>query len=252
MPDRHADCCPCRWPAPTITRAIAVAPGDFVVVPLGPREMIGVVWGAGHRRGAGAPLQAGDRELERPPCPRSTRRFIEWVADYTLAPPRRGAAMAMSVSAARASRRGRSPPGACPGAGWWRRAMLPARRARVRAVRLAEAGAPTSSATWRAGGRRLRRGQGPGRAAGLIEVVALPLDPALRLPDPGPCRRDAVAGPAGRGAPPARRLVRDAASGRRCSTASPARARPRSISRPSPRRCAAEAPGRWCCCPRSR
>ena len=42
-----------------------------------------------------------------------------------------------------------------------------------------------------------------------------------------------------------------AATRRRCSRASPARARPRSTSRRSPRRCASAA-RRWCCCPRSR
>ena len=39
----------CRWPAPTTIRAAGagVGAGDFVVVPLGKREAVGVVWGDG-------------------------------------------------------------------------------------------------------------------------------------------------------------------------------------------------------------
>ncbi|MBI1180775.1 MAG: primosomal protein N' [Alphaproteobacteria bacterium] len=63
-------------------------PGRFVEVPLGTRRRIGVVWD-GERRGERvdpARLRPVGRVLELPPLPDSTRRFIDWVARYTMAP----------------------------------------------------------------------------------------------------------------------------------------------------------------------
>ncbi|MFM8616154.1 MAG: primosomal protein N', partial [Alphaproteobacteria bacterium] len=76
-------------------------PGSFVAVPLGGRQVIGVVWDEApesqlpeHRL---RPIAA---VLEAPPMPEKLRRFVDWVAAYTLSP--RGAVlrMAMSVPAA--------------------------------------------------------------------------------------------------------------------------------------------------------
>ncbi|MEX0814379.1 MAG: primosomal protein N', partial [Dongiaceae bacterium] len=79
---------------------LGLAPGDFVRVPLGRRELVGVVWG----RGAGAIEAARLRDvlgrLAAPPLPEALRRFVDWVAAYTLAPPGAVLRMAMSVSAA--------------------------------------------------------------------------------------------------------------------------------------------------------
>ena len=52
--------------------ATTLAPGDFVVVPLGRRETIGVVWGAGDGRGRGGEAEAGrSPSSTRRRCPRS-------------------------------------------------------------------------------------------------------------------------------------------------------------------------------------
>ena len=80
----------------------ALAPGDFVEVPLGARRMIGVVWDS-RLGGAPAPaakLKSALRRLDAPPMRPGLRRLVEWVANYTLAPPGAVLRMAMSVPAA--------------------------------------------------------------------------------------------------------------------------------------------------------
>ncbi|MDJ0947422.1 MAG: primosomal protein N' [Alphaproteobacteria bacterium] len=71
-------------------------PGDFVAVPLGPRETTGVVWGQGSGDVAEAKLKPVAGRLEAPPLPEPVRRFIDWVAGYTLAS--RGAVLRMAMS----------------------------------------------------------------------------------------------------------------------------------------------------------
>lgn len=65
---------------------MAVAPGDVVAVPLGPRTVLGVVWD-------GPPDDVPAKKL-RPIVERldgrigeEMRRFVDWIADYTLSPP---------------------------------------------------------------------------------------------------------------------------------------------------------------------
>src|SRR5215470_11964662 len=77
-----------------------LGPGDFVAVPLGRRETIGVVWGSGTGEVADAKLKPVIAKLDVPPLPEVTRRFVDRVAAYTLAPPGAVLRMAMSVSAA--------------------------------------------------------------------------------------------------------------------------------------------------------
>src|SRR5436190_10821133 len=65
---------------------LELAAGDFVSVPLGPRECTGVVWGEGT-----APPNLDNRlkeiseKLEIPPLKPELRKFVDWVAEYTLA-----------------------------------------------------------------------------------------------------------------------------------------------------------------------
>ena len=80
---------------------LVAPPGSFVAVPLGPREMIGVVWD-----GEADPALAARRlknvlaVLDAPPMTESLRRFVEWVAAYTLSAPGAVLRMAMSAPAA--------------------------------------------------------------------------------------------------------------------------------------------------------
>jgi primosomal protein N' (replication factor Y) len=76
-------------------------PGHFVVVPLGGREAVGVVWdGAPDPSLPAHKLKNIQAVLEAPPMGESLRRFVEWVAAYTLSPPGAVLRMAMSAPAA--------------------------------------------------------------------------------------------------------------------------------------------------------
>jgi primosomal protein N' (replication factor Y) len=77
-----------------------VVPGAFVEVPLGPRRLIGVVWGAGEGGVDPKKLREMTALLDLPPMPSALRDFIDWVAGYTLAAPGAVLRMAMSVPAA--------------------------------------------------------------------------------------------------------------------------------------------------------
>jgi primosomal protein N' (replication factor Y) len=74
--------------------------GDFVTVPLGGRRLAGVVWGPGSGTVAEARLKPAGAVLPAPPLPEVSRRFVDWVADYTLSPP--GAVLKMAASVPKA------------------------------------------------------------------------------------------------------------------------------------------------------
>ena len=82
---------------------VTLTPGDVVVVPLGPREITGVVWEADRLPAKDVPdakLRAVRLKLDVPPIAEPMRRLIDWVADYYLAPPAAVLRMALSVSSA--------------------------------------------------------------------------------------------------------------------------------------------------------
>ncbi|NBE07724.1 primosomal protein N' [Paragemmobacter ruber] len=60
--------------------------GDFVEVPLGPRRVLGVVWGPGRGDWDIAKVRAVGRVLEAPPMRAELRAFLGRAADYTLTP----------------------------------------------------------------------------------------------------------------------------------------------------------------------
>jgi primosomal protein N' (replication factor Y) (superfamily II helicase) len=83
-----------------VPEAMEVVPGAIVRVPLGPREVAGVVWD-----GPGEPvdprkLRAISAVFDCPPLDADMRRFIDWVAAYTLTPPGLVARMALRAPAA--------------------------------------------------------------------------------------------------------------------------------------------------------
>lgn len=68
---------------------LEVAPGDAVQVPLGPRQILGVVWDEGRLEGReveAKKLRPIAARLDMPPLSLPMRRLCEWVADYYLAP----------------------------------------------------------------------------------------------------------------------------------------------------------------------
>ena len=153
-------------------------PGDVVLVPLNRREEVGVVWdGAADPAIDDAKLKPITAVLEVVPLPSALRRFVDWVASYTLAFPGDVLAMALRVNALNPD----TPP---PG---WRlaegaAAKLTKGRARVAAV-LAD-GAPRSTA-------ELAREAGVSTSvvramaqAGLLTPVSLPIRPPFARPHP--------------------------------------------------------------------
>ena len=84
----------------SVPTGMTLTPGDFVAVPLGRREVVGVVWGAGTGEVAAGRLRDALHRLDAPPMPDALRRMVDWVADYTLAPPGAVLRMAMSVPSA--------------------------------------------------------------------------------------------------------------------------------------------------------
>ena len=67
--------------------------GDVVQVPLANREVAGVVWSL--RDGQGGNLKKVTGVIEAPNLPATMRKFLDWIAWYTLAP--KGSALAMGL-----------------------------------------------------------------------------------------------------------------------------------------------------------
>ena len=92
-----------------VPQGMTVAPGSVVVAPLGPRQLVGVVWEPER-----APAESvGDNRLrpllhayDVPPIPAALRRLIEWTSDYYLAPM--GAVLRMALPSAGALEGARS------------------------------------------------------------------------------------------------------------------------------------------------
>ncbi len=93
--------------------ALALEPGDVVLVPLNRRAEVGVVWDPpdglpADLAGPGTPpvpdnkLKPVSALLDVPRMPASLRRFVDWVAGYTLTPPGLVLAMALRVNAVQA------------------------------------------------------------------------------------------------------------------------------------------------------
>ncbi|HEV7417129.1 MAG TPA: primosomal protein N' [Tianweitania sediminis] len=79
---------------------MTVVPGSVVRVPLGPREVAGIVWdgeGGGVDPRKLRPISA---VFDCPPITERMRRFVEWVASYTLSAPGMVARMILRVPTA--------------------------------------------------------------------------------------------------------------------------------------------------------
>jgi primosomal protein N' (replication factor Y) (superfamily II helicase) len=84
----------------SVPEDMEVAPGHSVVVPLGKRETLGVVWGEGTGEVPRAKLRDIVGVLPALPMADALRRFVDWVSAYTLSPPGAVLRMAMSVPSA--------------------------------------------------------------------------------------------------------------------------------------------------------
>jgi primosomal protein N' (replication factor Y) len=77
-----------------------VVPGSIVQVPLGPRKVIGIVWDGEVDQVDTSKLKTITEVFDCPPLQASMRRFIDWVANYTISPPGLVARMAIRAPAA--------------------------------------------------------------------------------------------------------------------------------------------------------
>ena len=155
--------------------------GDFVVAPLGPRLLVGAVWGDGKSDDASLPekkLKPIEEVLPVPPLPEAARRFVDWVASYTMSPPGAVLRMSMSVSAALKEPRSMVAYQALP-----RPAALKLTGARKRVLDLLADGPPRGAA-------ELAREAGCGSGvvkglleAGAIEAVEVAARPRFAVPD---------------------------------------------------------------------
>ncbi len=132
----------------------AYALGTLVEVPLGRRQEIGVVWGPGSAGLGESKLKDISGPVPGvPPLPDVSRRFVDWVADYTLSPP--GAVLRMVLSV--------------------REALAPAKRPRRRLAEISDPDAhrpgPDLSPAQSVAATRLVAAVGAGYRATLLDGV---------------------------------------------------------------------------------
>ena len=163
-----------------LPEGVHLHPGDFVRVPLGSRERIGLVLDEAVG-GSGKPL-ARERlktileRLDVPPLPPGSRRFIEWVAGYTMAP--RGTVLRAAMSARAAF----NPPTVRMGVRAGQ--QIPDKLTSARQKVLQAAGDRVWSKSALAGAA----GVGPGVVNGMVKAGLLVMEPmsgkTLPFPDP--------------------------------------------------------------------
>jgi primosomal protein N' (replication factor Y) len=155
-----------------------VVPGSIVRVPLGPREVAGLVWDGDGGNVDARKLRPISEVFDCPPITREMRRFIDWTANYTLSAPGMVARMVLRVPTAFDPEP--------PIEGLKRTAVDPGRMtaARVRVLERARDGlAWTRSGLAHAAGVSLTVIDGL-KALGALETVIIPPRPVVAEPDP--------------------------------------------------------------------
>ncbi len=154
-------------------------PGSFVRVPFGSRDAVGVVWHrASARRVPTARLKAVQGAFDVPPLPAALCRFIEAVAQETLAPLGNVLRLAMSVPAALEP---------LPMRLGYRRPSLegtPVGAVQRRVLAIMEAGSPWPGTALAKAARASAAALRKMAEAGLIEAVELPDSDGPARPDP--------------------------------------------------------------------
>ena len=159
---------------------LALKVGDLVSVPLGAREATGVVWADNVevRAGLHNRLKEVVEKLDVPPLKPELRKFVDWVAGYTLSP--RGMVLRMALRMGEHLGPARERVGVRLAGGLPKR-MTPA-RGRVLAF-LADGLARRKSEV--AHGAGVSAGVVDGLVdEGVLESLVLPPEPVVRAPDP--------------------------------------------------------------------
>ncbi|RAZ87266.1 primosomal protein N' [Mesorhizobium hawassense] len=156
-----------------------VVPGSIVRVPLGPRQVAGIVWDGTVETVDAKKLRSIEQVFDCPPIDRAMRRFVDWIAQYTLSAPGMVARMLL-----------RAPEAFDPEPwieGLQRTLAEPDRLtdARRRVLETAEGGL-----AWTRSGLAHAAGVsstviGGLRAQGVFETVMIPPRPVVAAPDPG-------------------------------------------------------------------
>jgi primosomal protein N' (replication factor Y) len=89
----------------TVPDGMVLAEGDYVRVPLGPRQMTGVVWQVGGKTPDATKLRAVVERYDCPAMPALHMKFIDWVARYYLENPGQVLRMCLRVPEALAGER---------------------------------------------------------------------------------------------------------------------------------------------------
>jgi primosomal protein N' (replication factor Y) len=160
-----------------IPEGLALAPGDIVAVPLGSRRAIGCVWPEGRAQAPpGARLKSISAPLDAPPFATELVKFIDWVADYTLAP--RGMVLRMAL---RLDEQGETPRTGVRISGGAPKRMTAARERVLKVMADGLIRSKTEAA----------RGAGVTASViggliddGALEIAEFPPEPAARPPDP--------------------------------------------------------------------
>ncbi|MDR7034284.1 primosomal protein N' [Mesorhizobium sp. BE184] len=162
-----------------VPAGMRVVPGSIVRVPLGPRLVAGIVWDGKVEELDSKRLRPIDHVFDCPPISASMRRFVDWVAQYTLSAPGMVARMLL-----------RAPEAFDPEPwieGIQRTLAEPDRMtaARQRVLEVAEGGmAWTRSGLAHAAGVSSTVIDGL-RGQGVFETVMIPPRPVVAAPDPG-------------------------------------------------------------------
>lgn len=161
-----------------VPEGMSVAPGSIVRVPLGPREVAGIVWDGPGEAVDPKKLRPISHVFDCPPVEADMRRFVDWVSTYTLSPPGMVARMIL-----------RAPEAFDPEPwieGLRRAAADPDRMtaARARVLEMAGDGQPwTRSGLAHAAGVSSTVVDGL-KAQGVFETVMMPPRPVVAAPDP--------------------------------------------------------------------
>ncbi|HSM39316.1 MAG TPA: primosomal protein N' [Afifellaceae bacterium] len=155
-----------------------LAPGTIVVVPLGPREVIGCVWPDEPDRVPSAKVREIIGICDTRPLTPELVKFVDWVADYTFAP--RGMVLRMVL---------RSPAALEPEAPLTGVRLTGMEPERMTAARRKVMDAAEGGLAWSKSGLAAAAGVSGGVVNGLIEqgvleTVDIPQKPVVGQPDP--------------------------------------------------------------------
>lgn len=153
-------------------------PGQIVQVPLGPRLVPGVVWDGAADKVDEKKLRQVAQIFDCPPVVEPMRRFIDWVAAYTLSPPGLVARMAL-----------RAPAAFDPEAMIEALRLTAQRPERMTAARERVLALAGDGLAWSKSGLAHAAGVSPGvvdglASQGVFEAVMLPPPPVVAAPDP--------------------------------------------------------------------